>query len=51
MGGLDSSIMRNAAMEKAKKLGFRGIGEEERKNGSQTNTQTIHRPIWAYNRR
>lgn len=23
-GGLDSSIMRNAAMEKAKKLGFRG---------------------------
>jgi hypothetical protein len=24
MGGLDSSIMRNAAMEKAKKLGFRG---------------------------
>ena len=24
MGGLNSSIMRNAAMEKAKKLGFRG---------------------------
>jgi hypothetical protein len=30
MGSLNSSIMRNAALEKARTLGFRGAGEKRR---------------------